>query len=273
MIAESAWPHDLLQNMPSFHYATPERLSGTFYEPSVLGLYLVAAAGYFTVKLFDPGWRGRLAATVALALVVVEFVANGSGTALLGLVVLAVIGASVGLVRQMRTARVTVRPWVIVGSAAAFAIGLTQLPLLYKLTVGTASGKSDSLSFAARTASNLRAWHIFLESCGLGVGLGSNRPSSLFFLVLSCLGVVGVGLIAALVFLALARGLKAHSPATWGLAGVIVAAVIAVPDLSMPVIWIGLAACLFPDRRLGRSEPEGPSASPLAEFLPGAARQ
>jgi hypothetical protein len=259
--------------MPSFHYATPERLSGTFYEPSVLGLYLVAAAGYFTAKLFERGWRGRLAAAAALALVIVEFVANGSGTALLGLAVLAVVGGSVGLVRQMRTVRVTVRPWVIVGSAAALAIGLTQLPLLYQLTVGTASNKSDSLSFAARTASNLRAWHIFLESCGLGVGLGSNRPSSLFFLVLSCLGVVGVGLLAALVFLAFARGLKARSPAAWALAGVIVAAVIAVPDLSMPVIWIGLAACLVPARRLRQSEPESLSASPLAEFLPGPARQ
>ncbi len=44
MVAEPVWPHQLLQNMPGYAYATPERLSGTFYEPSVLGLYLVAAA-------------------------------------------------------------------------------------------------------------------------------------------------------------------------------------------------------------------------------------
>jgi hypothetical protein len=270
MIAEPAWPHDLLQNMPSFHYATAERLSGTFYEPSVLGLYLVAAAGYFTAKLFESGWRTRLASVAALALVAVEFLANASGTALLGLVVLAVIAALVVLVRQLRAARVTVRPWAIAGSVAALAVALAQLPLLYQLTIGTASNKSDSLSFTARTASNLRAWHILLESSGLGVGLGSNRPSSLFFLVLSCLGVVGIGLLAALVFLALARGLKSHSPAAWGLAGVVVAAVIAVPDLSMPVIWVGLAACLFPARA---AEPQQPSARPLTEFLSGATRQ
>ncbi len=52
IVAEPFWPHALLQNMPSFSYATPERLSGTFYEPSVLGLYLVVAAGYFTAMLF-----------------------------------------------------------------------------------------------------------------------------------------------------------------------------------------------------------------------------
>ena len=55
MVAEPVWPHALLQNMPGYAYATPERLSGTFYEPSVLGLYLVAAACYFGVRLLRPG--------------------------------------------------------------------------------------------------------------------------------------------------------------------------------------------------------------------------
>ena len=58
MVAEPVWPHALLQNMPGYAYATPERLSGTFYEPSVLGLYLVAAASYFGVRLLRPGAAG-----------------------------------------------------------------------------------------------------------------------------------------------------------------------------------------------------------------------
>ncbi|MBX3100466.1 MAG: hypothetical protein KF761_12920 [Salinibacterium sp.] len=247
IVAEPVWPHALLQNMPSFHYATPERLSGTFYEPSVLGLYLTAAAGYFGARLLWSGRAGRVAAFIALVLVAVDFVRNGSGTALLGLAILLALAGVVGLVRQLRSRRFGVRPLAIVGAVALIGGGLTQIPVILQLTVGSAATKADSDSFIARTASNVRSWNIFLESVGLGIGLGGNRPSSLVLLILSCLGIVGFALVTVLVVLALKRAL-AHrpiEPAGWGLAGVLVAAIVAIPDLSTPAIWIGLAACLY----------------------------
>lgn len=246
IVAEPVWPHALLQNMPSFTYATPERLSGTFYEPSVLGLYLTAAAGYFGARLVWSGARGRGAALIALALVIVDFVKNGSGTALLGLAILLALAGAVALVRQLRSGRFGVRPWAVVGAVVVVGGALTQVPVILQFTVGSAATKADSDSFVARTASNARSWQIFLESGGLGIGLGGNRPSSLVMLVMSCLGVIGLALIAALVVMALRRALVHRSiePAGWGLAGVLVAAMVAVPDLSTPVIWTGLAACL-----------------------------
>jgi hypothetical protein len=262
MVAEPVWPRALLQNMPGYAYATPERLSGTFYEPSVLGLYLVAAACYFGVKLLQPGARSRIAALVALVLVAVEFVANGSGTALLGLVIVAAIGVAVLLVRQLLSPNFGVRPWAIITGTAVFAAGLTQLPALYELTIGSAERKASSFSFLARSLANERSWQIFLETSGLGVGLGSHRPSSLFFLVLSCLGLVGTVLLVALVIVALRAAARTPgaAPAGWALLGILVSGVIAVPDLSMPVIWIGLAACLAMAGRVV-------SASPDAELL------
>lgn len=247
IVAEPVWPHELLQNMPSFHYATPERLSGTFYEPSVLGLYLTAAAGYFGARLLWSSGAGRAAALVALALVAVDFVRNGSGTALLGLAILFALAEAVALVRQLRSGRFGVRPLAVVGAVVVVGAALTQIPVILQFTVGSAASKADSDSFMARTASNVRSWQIFLESGGLGIGLGGNRPSSLFMLVISCLGVIGLLLVAALVVLALRRALvnRAIEPAGWGLAGVLVAAIVAVPDLSTPAIWIGLAACLY----------------------------
>jgi hypothetical protein len=246
IVAEPVWPHALLQNMPGYAYATPERLSGTFYEPSVLGLYLVAAACYFGVKLLRPGVRGRIASLIALVLVAIEFVANGSGTALLGLVIVAAVGAAVLLVRQLRSPNFGIRPWAIITATAVLAAGLTQLPALYELTIGSAERKASSFSFLARSLANERSWQIFLETSGLGVGLGSHRPSSLFFLVLSCLGFVGTVLLVALVIVALRAAARTPgaSPAGWALLGILVSGIIAVPDLSMPVIWIGLAACL-----------------------------
>ncbi|CAN5346505.1 hypothetical protein BH09ACT5_BH09ACT5_20320 [soil metagenome] len=269
IVAEPLWPHELLQNMPGFNYATPERLSGTFYEPSVLGLYLTAAAGYFGARLVWSGTAGRAAALIALALVAVDFVANGSGTALLGLAILLALAGAVALVRQLRSGRVGVRPFAVIGGIVLAGVALAQVPVIVQLTVGSAASKADSESFVARTASNARSWQIFLESAGLGIGLGSNRPSSLALLVLSCLGVIGFGLLTALVVIALRRAL-AHrpvEPAGWALAGVLVAAVVAVPDLSTPAIWIGLAACLY-----SASGTSGSQGAP-AELLPGAAAQ
>lgn len=246
MVAEPVWPHALLQNMPGYAYATPERLSGTFYEPSVLGLYLVAAASYFGVRLLRGAGRGRVAALVALVLVAIEFVANGSGTALLGLVIVAALGVAVLLVRLLRSPDFGVRPWAIITGTLVLAAGLTQLPALYELTIGSAERKASSWSFLARGLANERSWEIFRETMGLGVGLGSHRPSSLFFLVLSCLGFVGTVLLVVLVIVALRAAARtpAAAPAGWALLGILVSGVIAVPDLSMPLIWIGLAACV-----------------------------
>ena len=269
MLAEPVWPHALLQNMPGYAYATPERLSGTFYEPSVLGLYLVAAACHFGVKLFQPGARARVGSLIALALVAIEFVANGSGTALLGLVIVAAIGAAVLLVRQLRSPRFGVRPGAVIAATLVLAGGLTQLPLLYELTIGSAERKASSFSYLARSLANQRSWEIFQETAGLGVGLGSHRPSSLFFLVLSCLGLVGTILLVALVLVALrsASRTPGAAPAGWALLGILVSGVIAVPDLSMPVIWVGLAVCLAGREAVAR-ETSGPrEARPDAEFL------
>jgi len=247
IVAEPYWPHALLQNMPGFNYATPERLSGTFYEPSVLGLYLTAAAGYFGARLLWSGAAGRVAAVVALGLVAVDFVRNGSGTALLGLAIQLALAGVVALVRQLRSGRFGVRPAAIIAAVVVVGAGLSQIPVILQFTVGSAASKADSDSFVARTASNVRSWNIFLESVGLGIGLGGNRPSSLALLVLSCLGVIGAALFGALVLIALRRAVRHRviEPGGWALAGVLIAAVVAVPDLSTPAIWIGLAACLY----------------------------
>jgi hypothetical protein len=148
------------------------------------------------------------------------------------------------LLRLLRSPRMGVSPWAVIGATGALALGLTQLPLLYDLTVGSVERKASSFSYLARGAANERSWQIFLETAGLGVGLGSHRPSSLFFLVLSCLGLVGTVLLAVLIAVALRRAARTEPAAGWALLGVVVSGVIAVPDLSMPVIWVGVAVCV-----------------------------
>jgi len=269
IVAEPVWPKELLQNM-EVYYATPERLAGTFAEPSDLGMYLTAAGAYFAVMLWRSTGRRRIPYALGLVVVAIDFLFNASGTALLGLAVVVFAAIALGLRRLIVTSRFGVRPGAVVTFVAGVAAALTHLSMLYTITIASASAKTETSSWVNRGASNLRAWEIFVESLGAGIGLGSNRPSSFFFLVLSCLGIVGVGLLGVMVVMALRAGarLPAVTASAWAFAGIVIAASIAVPDLASPVFWIGLAACLCP-WALARAEAvsDSPSAVDLTPAL------
>lgn len=246
----AAWPLELLQNMPGYPYQNGSRLAGTFYEPSVLGMYLTAAAAYFAAQVLTSRattLRGRIAPVVGLGLVVLEFVANGSGTALVGLALVTGLGAVVLFVRALRGGRMQVRPVLIAGALAVAGLAVTQLPALRALTIGVVETKTESFSFVARGASNTRSLEIVADTFGLGVGLGGNRPSSFALFVLSSVGVLGTALLVVLIVIALRRGVRSGQlGAVWALIGALTAGAVAVPDLSTPLIWIALAACIVP---------------------------
>jgi hypothetical protein len=251
LVAGPAWPLDLVQTMPGLPYQNGSRAAGTFYEPSVLGMYLTAAAGYFGSQLLmrrtGPSVRPRAAAVVGLGLVAVLFVANGSGTALVGLALVAGLGAVVLLVRIARARRLEARPLLYAGGLAVAAVGITQVPVVLDYAIGMVVTKQDSFSFVARGASNQRSLELVMETLGLGVGLGGNRPSSLPLFVVSCLGIPGTALLIAIVVIAIVRATRGRQfTSVWALLGGLTAGTVAVPDLSTPLIWVALAACIVP---------------------------
>jgi hypothetical protein len=251
LVAGPAWPLDLVQTMPGLPYQNGSRAAGTFYEPSVLGMYLTAAAGYFGSQLLmrrtGPSVRPRAAAVVGLGLVAVLFVANGSGTALVGLALVAGLGAAVLLVRIARARRLEARPLLYAGGLAVAAVGITQVPVVLDYAIGMVVTKQDSFSFVARGASNQRSLELVMETLGLGVGLGGNRPSSLPLFVVSCLGIPGTALLIAIVVIAIVRATRGRQfTSVWALLGGLTAGTVAVPDLSTPLIWVALAACIVP---------------------------
>ena len=82
-------------------------------------------------------------------------------------------------------------------------------------------------------------WNTF----GLGAGLGSNRTSSLAFLLLGAIGLAGTLLFAVTVTVCIYRGWR-YPPTRAGAAGIaafIVAAVISFPDFANPVMWTLIA--------------------------------
>jgi hypothetical protein len=251
LVAGGAWPLDLVQTMPGLPYQNGARAAGTFYEPSVLGMYLTAAAGYFGAQLLmrrpGPAMRARAAAVLGLGIVALEFVANGSGTAFVGLALVAGVGALVLLVRIARERRLRARPLLVAGALGVAGVGLTQVPTLLSYAIGMVETKQDTISWVARNASNERSLAIVLDTLGLGVGLGGNRPSSLPLFVVSCLGVPGAALLITIAVIAILRASRSGQlTSVWTLLGGLMAGAVAVPDLSTPLIWVALAACIVP---------------------------
>ena len=143
--------------------------------------------------------------------------------------------------------RLQARPLLIAGALAVTGAAITQVPAVLAYAVGMVETKRESFSFVARGASNQRSLEIVLDTLGLGVGLGGNRPSSLPLFVVSCLGIPGTALLIAVVVIAIVRAVRTGQiTSVWALLGGLTAGTVAVPDLSTPLIWVALAACIAP---------------------------
>lgn len=101
-----------------------------------------------------------------------------------------------------------------VGLAILLGIVITNESLLVpakRLIEETLINKSTSASADERFYWNLKSWMAFVDTYGLGIGIGSSRASSSIIAVLSQLGAVGASLIVLLV-IDLARPLPRPGP-------------------------------------------------------------
>lgn len=102
--------------------------------------------------------------------------------------------------------------------------------------------KSETQSYYSRTTADLHAIKLFLETYGLGVGLGSNRPSSLLPYLLSQVGVIGTFLFFIFILTLIKLSFKALKNSPYFnyfflLPSVVIAQLIAYPDITNPTMW------------------------------------
>jgi hypothetical protein len=180
------------------------RIQGTFPEASAFASFslpLFAFSFNLWLSKLRTLWSGLL------ALLSFGFLAfSTSGTAYAGLA--AYFGAlGLGLAwRAYRTHRLPrARVLATVGMFALAAAGAAVvLEMRIAARVGTfldnmVFAKLDSPSGIERTAWSMQAWSNFLDTYGLGVGLGSARASSFAMVLLSNIGIIGTALFAAFV--------------------------------------------------------------------------
>lgn len=219
------------------------RLRGVFAEPSLLAEFSVAATAFFAFMVFSAKGSGRVKYLVLAVMAALNLLATMTGTGTGSMVIVGAMIAVYCILRFMHK-----------GSGAFL---LTEAILLLGVVVLLAgeniSGwirnifteKVGSQSELTRSASNEFSWGVFAETFGLGAGLGSNRPSSFFLMLVSCVGVIGTlaFLVLALRLVVNAGRTRAGLPVAWGLVALLVAKVMSVPDMSVPILWMLIAGC------------------------------
>ena len=248
------------------------RIVGSFTETSAFSYATIGSLG-FTTRLWLAGHRPRLTGALSLASLLFLALSTSSTAYAATPVVLALLYAGA----LARTARGTARP-VNLAFLAFAPLAALMIGLAVALVPATAAAvqdfldvaifeKSSSQSGLERAQWNQTALQNFVDTDGLGGGLGSIRASSFPLAVLSNLGLLG-----ALGFAAFfARVFRpAREPddtasrkagpqaARMACAGLLAAATVsgALVDLGLPFfVFAGLACARI------SSDPEGPSRS------------
>ncbi len=235
-----------------------KRLNATFNEPSNLATFLLGF-GAFMLRLWEK--QPNKINSFLLTFTVLALLLSTSTTAYVGLGILVLL---YGMTFMLKRAipRKAITSLVIMASISLIFIG--SIIKIYPLTtiMETQLEKTKSLSFIHRLAADKRAFEILVDTGGLGVGLGGNRPSSFFTWLLSNTGIIGTAFFfTSLLFLAKAARQQRYrndersieyvmvSAATWGLIGTMIGKVISQPDLMFPPLWIWI---LFLMAALGR---------------------
>jgi hypothetical protein len=144
----------------------------------------------------------------------------------------------------------------LVPIAFALPLLLNYQQVLLQLTVS----KGESGSFINRTTSDIYALGILVHTYGIGVGLGSNRPSSLVTFLLSNVGIAGF-LAFAIYYLRLFSGLsQTYGWLFWAGAALLFNMCVDVPDVTFPILWVAIFLATQ-TRRMQRKQVRGMKAT------------
>jgi hypothetical protein len=247
----------------SQHVAGMWRMSATFTEPSTAGGFF-AVWSTFLLFLATVGSKGRSSDWLLLWIGMTMLVLSTSTTGYITAAVVFVLFVWKQIARI--ATRGTINPRVILAGVfvcGAFMAALTFVPDLGRLFEDVITQKTGAVSGAHRFATSWNALGIVETSLGLGVGLGSNRPSGMLFYIVSNLGIPGIALFLYLVYVTRrlsTRALHAGSAqyldssylvaAGWAFAIELVTMCGSGADVTSPLLWISWGMVVAMTRNL-----------------------
>jgi hypothetical protein len=262
------FPDGFFDNSPAFTYVETtatgiERFRGILSEPAGLAVSCLVTIAYMLPRSLQVRgvrrWGALVVAAVAAYLGAVStsatFVVAGGIT---GVIVAATVLCGFLLRRTSINAAVS----VVICLATIAAVWL--LPLVSGFVEQVISQKLTSSSYADRSSSNIESYRIFLDTLGLGVGLGASRSSAFLPGLLSTTGLVGTALFAVAVTGLIYRSarVREYRPVIWTLVTILVVKLVSGPDLSdsTGILYLSLGLLSHAVHELRTHQPIGPAA-------------
>jgi hypothetical protein len=241
-----SFPYSLIANNPGYGMTDIEiggtggtRNPGTFTEPSLVGAFLVLYCIGFIAQYLDG--KGS-AARVVIALVASGSVASSSSLFVLAIftVILVIRYSPFRLPWFFSLRRARRLAWILLLIVVPIAVVLVASPGYRDMLLDLTVSKGESGSFVDRTAADLFALQLLPQTHWLGVGLASNRASSLLTTLASNVGVVGVLAFGMYYFRLFGNLAKEYSWFRWGAFALLFNMCVGVADITIPMLWVTL---------------------------------
>lgn len=239
-LTDLPFPTELIANNIAYSYVSDQylygfpRINGGFLEASTASAYFSSMTAFFIGYYFKSG-KGSIE-------IVLSLLATLLTTSTTGIVVITVLATSFclfliyKLLKQQSINISSIFYIVAIITIVTFLVNASNILQLVTL------GKANSMSYVNRSASNDYSIILVLKTWGLGVGLGSNRPSSFLAYVFSNLGIfLSLMLIAIVARVSFSTRNKLM---LWPFLAYLFAKVIAIPDLNDNWLWIFFALIL-----------------------------
>ena len=241
------------------------RNPGTFSEPSLAGGFLAMYVMGFVAKyLSGKGSKVRMIISLAAS----GLVTSGGSLFTISLItpLLLLRYWPFRLPMIVNTSRMKRMIWVLAIFSVP-AILVLVAPAGYTETIMTNTvSKGESSSFINRTAADLYAFELLLRTDGLGVGMGSNRASSLITTLLSNVGLAGFLVFAIYLFRLFGRLPEEYAWLKWGGGALLLNMCINIPDFTAPMLWFPILLAIqfnsraaqrgqLPEQKLGMGNP------------------
>lgn len=181
------------------------RVTGTFSETSMFSQYTLAIIAFTHVLWFNGMYRGW-ARFLTLANLVLLMIST-SGTAYVGLAICMAVALGFAFWKLFREGSMGSQALYVQLAAVGFCLAVAVVlfvPHAFEAVqeyFGIVIGKKlTSTSGYVRSSLNGYAWQTFLDTFGMGAGLGCCRASSFALVIISNLGWIGVALFITFVW-------------------------------------------------------------------------
>ncbi len=247
-IAGLPFPEGLFDNSPGFAYIETapndvQRFRGILSEPAGLAASSLVTISYLVPRSLQlQGWRRATALLVAGVAGYLGSISTSATFVVAGGLIAVIAGVSFGVGFLLRGRSMS----AVVGILCCGLViaALWVVPVVARFVESTINEKVSSSSYDNRSTLDTVSLSIFLDTFGIGTGLGANRASSFFAGLLSTTGLLGTLLFALAIATLIYRGgsVRAFRPVVWALVAFLVVKVVSGPDLSdsSGILWISL---------------------------------